>query len=135
LTREERIFLKNSLQNENIVYMWEDKGASFTKMTTEQYLLLGEKELETDNFIKIQNDPSAKMKAENDKLVNKMLAGDEISGNVANFLLNGDQKLSNFYHVIKTHKIPPTNEDPGELPVRGIISARLSPLEKIGRTS
>ena len=71
------------------------------------------------------------MKAENDKLVNKMLSGGEISDKVANFLLHGDQKLSNFYHLIKTHKIPPTSEDPGQLPVRGIISARSSPLERL----
>ena len=87
--------------------MWEDKGASFTKMTKEHYMLLGENELENDNFLKIQDDPSAKLKEENDKLVSKMLAGDEISDKVENFLVHGDQKQSNFYYLIKTHKIPP----------------------------
>jgi hypothetical protein len=100
-------------------------------MTKEQFIQLGENELENDNFIKFQNDPSTNLKAENDKLVDKMLSGGEISDKVANFLLHGDQKLSNFYHLIKTHKIPPTSEDPGQLPVRGIISARSSPLERL----
>ena len=67
----------------------------------------------------------------NDKLVSNMLKKEEISENVANFLVNGDKKLSKFYHLIKTHKIPPSTENPVNLPLRGIISARSSPLERL----
>jgi hypothetical protein len=56
---------------------------------------------------------------------------------VAEFLQNGDKSLSNFYHIVKTHKIPPCIENPVDwidqegLPVRGIISARRSPTERL----
>ena len=44
----------NNLENkQDIVYMWENKGSSFTKMTKEQYLMAGEKDLENDCYIKI----------------------------------------------------------------------------------
>ena len=52
LSRKEREFLKEALQNENIIYMWEDKGPSFVKMTKRQYLKAGEKELENEKPIK-----------------------------------------------------------------------------------
>ena len=66
-----------------------------------------------------------------------MFLGNEISDKVAEFLQNGDKKLSNFYHIVKTHKIPPDIENPSEwidqegLPVRGIISAIGSPTERL----
>ena len=131
LTKAERDLLKQIRSDPNIVYMWEDKGASFTKMSKEQYVSLGERELESEVYMNVDQDPSLDLKSENDKLVNKMFRDNEISENVANFLLHGDKKLSNFYHLIKTHKIPPTSEPPVELPLRGIISARSSPLERL----
>ena len=130
LSKEERTLLKEIKNDENIVYMWEDKGPSFVKMTREQYITAGEKELEKDCYQIVPNDPSEKGKAENDKLVQKMLRGGEISDKVTTFLQNGDKSLSNFYHIVKTHKIPPCIENPVDwidqqgLPVRGIISAR-----------
>ena len=131
LTKLEREFLKKIKNNPEIVYMWEDKGASFTKMSKEQYISLGERELESEVYTVVDEDPTKMMKSENDKLVNSMLKKDEISENVANFLVHGDQKLSNFYHLIKTHKIPPSSDPPSNLPLRGIISARSSPLERL----
>ena len=119
------------MNNHDIVYMWEDKGASFTKMSKEQYISLGEKELDSEVYTVMAEDPSVEMKSVNDKLVSNMLKKEEISENVANFLVNGDKKLSKFYHLIKTHKIPPSTENPVNLPLRGIISARSSPLERL----
>ena len=40
LSKQERSFLKNLKENKEIVYMWEDKGPSFTKMTYQQYIFL-----------------------------------------------------------------------------------------------
>ena len=132
LTKSERDFLKNVLKNPDIVYMWEDKGASFTKLNRDQYILLGEKELENDAYTNVTDDPSTSLKIKSDRLVTKMQKKGEISENVANFLVQGDQQLSKFYHVIKTHKIPPSSESPDDLPLRGIISTRSSPLERLG---
>jgi hypothetical protein len=50
LTKEERIFLRKAIKNENIVYMWEDKGPSFVKMSKEQYIKAGEDELSNEQF-------------------------------------------------------------------------------------
>ena len=66
----------------------------------------------------VPNDPCEKVKAENDRLVQNMLIGGEISDNVAEFLQNGDKKLSNFYHIVKTHKIPPPKNLQNGLPRR-----------------
>ena len=61
-----------------------------------------------------------------------------ISNKVAAYLVNGDKKISKFYHLLKNLKIPPTIENPadlmesGSLPVKGIISAVNSPLERLG---
>ena len=37
-------------QNSDTVYMWEDKGPSFTKMTKKQFLEAGEAELSDEKF-------------------------------------------------------------------------------------
>ena len=98
--------MNNLKKNHDIIYMWEDKGSSFTKMTKEQYLKAGEMDLESESYINVPNDPSKKVKADNDTLVTDMLMGGEISEKVAKYLLSGDKKLSNYYHLLKTHKIP-----------------------------
>ena len=41
LTKEERTYLKEVRKNDRMVYMWEDKGPSFVKMSKEQYLGAG----------------------------------------------------------------------------------------------
>ena len=77
----------NNLENkQDIVYMWENKGSSFTKMTMEQYLMAGEKDLENDCYINVPADPSIDVKAENDRLVSRMLNDGEISEKVANIV-------------------------------------------------
>ena len=87
--------------------MWEDKGPSFTKLTKPQYVSSGEKEPENPDFyINIDSDPSAWIKRKNDQIVQDMLTYDHISEKVAEFLVNGQSNISNFYHLIKTHKIP-----------------------------
>ena len=61
----------------------------------------------------------------------------EISAKVAAHLKGGEGKLSRFYHLLKTHKIPEAVEDPeawleeNGFPVRGIISGNGSPTERI----
>ena len=66
LSRVERSFLKEMKENESIVYMWEDKGPSFTKMTRDQYLEAGRKELQNGDFYQeVANDPSNDIKKSN----------------------------------------------------------------------
>ena len=138
LPRNERNFLNSVKDNNEIVYMWEDKGGSFTKMTRNQYIAVGEKELEANSYSKVTGDPCQKIKTENDQLVSHMQARGEIPDKVAAYLLNGEKKMSKFYHLLKTHKISPNMDNPAELiesgtlPVRGIISAIKSPLERLG---
>ena len=84
-------------ENENIVYMWEDKGPSFTKMTKTHYLEAGNKELENDRFyLEVANDPSKEVKKSNDALAQYMMSKGEVCQNVAEFFENGDQKLPKF---------------------------------------
>ena len=60
--------------------MWEDKGPSFTKMTTQQYISSGENELENGDFYaEAQNDPSKDIKRANDRIVQEMVNKGEIS--------------------------------------------------------
>ena len=63
LTKEERKFLQKIENEDDILYKWEDKGPSFTKMNTDQYIEAGEKELENDKFYKsIEENPSDNVK-------------------------------------------------------------------------
>ena len=131
LTQEERNVLKKINQNSDCVYMWEDKGPSFTKLTKKQYLEAGESELSDPKFYsEVNDDPSQRIKRECDDLVQDMKANEEISEKVAEFLEDGEVKLPKFYHVLKTHKLPLDLADPPSwlesngYPVRGIISGR-----------
>ena len=131
LSKSERNFLKNIKEMDNIIYKWEDKGPSLTKMSMDQYIVSGEKELENGHFYKqIAEDPSNTVKQKNNNLFQKMLAGGEISEPVADFLQGGGKKLSSFYHLLKTHKIPVDLDSPNDwlantgYPLRGIISGR-----------
>ena len=138
MNKEERNLLKQIKENDDIVYKWEDKGPSFVKMTKEQYLDSGEKELEKPNFYKqVQDDPSELIKQKSDAIVHDMFVNDEISEPVSKFLLNGQKNLSTYYHLLKTHKIPQDVDNPTEwlgnqgYPIRGIISARGGPTERL----
>ena len=56
-----------------MVYMVEDKGPSFTKMTTKQYIDSGEKELENEKFYEVvDDDKSEYLKGKSDKLIEDM---------------------------------------------------------------
>jgi hypothetical protein len=67
-----------------------------------------------------------------------MLRKEEIPEKVAEFLVNGESKLSKYYHLLKTHKIPTEVSDASSwmethgYPIRGIISCRRSPTERLG---
>ena len=73
LTKEERKFLKDLKEDDEIIYKWEDKGPSFTKMNTNQYIEAGEKELQNPRFYKsVDEDPCDAVKEKCNKLVNAM---------------------------------------------------------------
>ena len=138
LSQEERNLLRNIKNNTNIVFMWEDKGPSFTKMTKEQYIMAGVNELENVQFYQeIQGDPSQSVKSKSDRLFQNMCQRGEISEKVSEYLQCGQAKMSNFYHLLKTHKIPLEVNDPKDwllekgFPIRGIISGRDSPTERL----
>ena len=63
LTKGERNFKKKMRENTNFMYMVEDKGPSFTKMSKDQYIKAGEKELENPKFYKtVEDDKSDSLK-------------------------------------------------------------------------
>ena len=148
LTAPERKFLTELKNNKDVIYMWEDKGPSFTKLTVEQYIEAGEKELNNSDFYEVINDdPTDDIKKKCTDLVVDMQRRKEISDGVSDYLLSGDVKLSNFYHLVKTHSLPTDSEaaerwiDEKGFPIRGIISgvgapgtSRLTNFQKILRT-
>ena len=52
ISREEREFLKEARKDDSIVYKWEDKGSSFTKMDKADYVRVGEENLKNSRFYK-----------------------------------------------------------------------------------
>ena len=129
LSREERQFLNSLNENNDIIYMWKDKGPSFVKMTRDQYLKAERIELENERFYQeIPNHSSTEIKRKNDIIVDEMLYKNEIPLKVAEFLKGGQCEVAKFYHLLKTHKIPSTINDPSEwltengFPIRGIVS-------------
>ena len=61
----------------------------------------------------------------------------EISVKISEYLQNGQTKMPKFYHLLKTQKIPIELDDPNDwlseegFPIRGIISGRGSPTERL----
>ena len=85
LSKSERSFLSDLKEQDDRVYKWEDKGPSFTKMTTIQYTNAGEKELENHKFYtKVANDVSEEVKRKSDELVQKLLSSREVSEKLRN---------------------------------------------------
>ena len=118
--------------------MWEDKGPSFVKMNKEQYLKAGEDELANQKFYKqIDNDLSKEVKVKNDIVVDSMIQKDEIPVKVGGFLKDGQSKVARYYHLLKTHKIPQSVDNPSEwldeqgFPIRGIVSCCGTPTERL----
>ena len=66
-----------------------------------------------------------------------MLKIEGIPEKVAEYLVSELKNLSTFYHLLKTHKIPQDVDNPSDwlesngFPLRGIISSRGSPTERI----
>ena len=66
-----------------------------------------------------------------------MLQSGEITEKVAEYLQLGGDKLSKYYHLLKTHNIPTDLENPLDwleeqgFPIRGIISGRGGPTERL----
>ena len=118
--------------------MWEDKGPSFTKLTVDQYLEAGEKELNNTEFYEVRDDdPTGDIRKQCIDLIVNMQRRKEISEKVAEYLLSGEVKLSKFYHLIKTHSLPNDSQDAEKwlaekgVPIRGIISGVGAPTEKL----
>ena len=66
--------IRRMKQDENTVYMWEDKGSSFVKMTKDQYLQAGRKELGNTNiYEEVLEDPSTQIKEKNDIIVEALV--------------------------------------------------------------
>ena len=67
-------------ETSDVVYMWEDKGPSFTIMTKKQYIEAGETKLNEIRFYtKVNDDPTEAIKKESNDLVQDMRADDDIS--------------------------------------------------------
>ena len=97
LTVDERRLLKDIKKDKETMYMWEDKGPSFTKLKVCQYLQAGEKELQNVQFYEtINDDPTLEIKRKCIELVSVMQKKGEISEKVSDYLMSGDIKLSNF---------------------------------------
>ena len=106
-------------------------------MTRQQYLEAGKLELEKAAYEEVLEDTSKETKLKNDILIDSMVRKNEIPEKVGDFLKSGKSELSKFYHLVKTHKIPPSLENPTEwledngFPIRGIISGRGAPTERL----
>jgi hypothetical protein len=138
LSQKERQFLPKIKNDDSIVYMWEDKGSSFVKMSKQQYLEAGKNELgNKDVYEEIANDESKQIKTKSDIIADSLVQKNEVPLKVGEFLKGGKFELSKFYHIVKTHKIPPSVEDPNDwieengFPLRGIISGCGSPTERL----
>ena len=95
LSKQERNTLTSLRENNDTLYMWEDKGPSFVKLSRKQYLEAGESEVQKVNvYQEIENDPSESIKARNDEIVDAMVFSDEIQSKVGEFLKNGQSKLA-----------------------------------------
>ena len=94
--------------------------------------------MENENTYRVvDEDNSDEVRIKNAVLVDEMVKKNEISEKVAEFLKSGDSKVSKYYHLLKTHKIPVSTENPSTwlddngFPLRGIISGCGSPTERI----
>ena len=91
----------------------------------------------TQYYKPVNSDPSKEIKARQDNLVSEMLQTGEITEKVAEYLQLGGDKLSKYYHLLKTHNIPVDLENPLDwleeqgFPIRGIISGRGGPTERL----
>ena len=63
-------------EDDDIIYKWEDKGPSFTKMKMNQYVEAGEIELKNKS---VDEDPCNTVKEKCNRLVNSMFNRKEIS--------------------------------------------------------
>ena len=85
----------------------------------------------------LEDDPSEEIRIQNAILVDEMVRKNEISEKVAEFLKSGESKVSKYYHLLKTHKIPTSTENPTSwleengFPLRGIVSGCGSPSERL----
>ena len=80
LSREERQLLKSIKENDDVIYIWEDKGPSFVKMTKDLYLKAGGDELGKEKFHQEVTQHSGRdIKRKNDMIVYEMINKNDIS--------------------------------------------------------
>ena len=95
LSHKERQFLKKIKNDDSIVYMWEDKGSSFVKMSKQQYLEAGKNELcNKDVYEEIAIDESKQIKTRCDIIADSLVQNDEVPLKVGEFLKGGKFQLS-----------------------------------------
>ena len=88
-------------------------------------------------YEEIPSDPSVSIKSQQDRIISDMFIRGEITEKVSQFLLEGGCKLSEFYHLLKTHSIPVHETNIGDwlqqtgFHIRGIISGRQAPTERL----
>ena len=134
LSKAERKLIKEIKEQTDVMYMWKDKGPSFTKLKVDQYLQAGEQELNNPDFYEnIDTDPTNEIRRKCIDLISNMQKRGEISDRIADYLLSGDVQLSNFYHLVKTHSLPSNSQEietwlqEKGFPIRGIFSGRGGP--------
>ena len=126
LSRSERQALNQLANNKHTTIKSADKGSAVVIMNTTDYILMSDKLLSDTKFYKrLDNNPTDKHNREVNKILDEMLARDEIDITCHNYLYNQNPRTPTFYTLPKIHKgkSPP--------PGRPIVSANNSPTEKI----
>ena len=100
--------------------------------------MAGEDEFSNEHFYtEVDEDLSNEIRVNSAILVDEMGHKEEISNKVVEFLKSGDCKLSKYYHLLKTHKIPADTQNASSwlenngFPLRGIVSGCGAPTERL----
>ena len=126
LSIEERKAISGPKNNQDIVIKPADKGSSVVVLNTTDYIKEATSQLSNNTFYnKLDSDPTLKHNMEVKKILDEMLARNEIDITCYNYLYNEKPRTPRFYLLPKIHKgkIPP--------PGRPIVSANNSPTERI----
>ena len=128
LSPEERLALKEILEDERIIPRSADKGSAIVLWARELYLFEGYGQLSKPNYYTpLDHCPTREYAAEINAYVETMLYRGEITESVWEYLTTDNLRTSEFYLLPKIHKniFPP--------PGRPIISGNGSPTERISK--
>ena len=126
ISSEERLALRELLNQENIIIKPADKGAAVVILNSSDYKTEALRQLSnTIYYKKIDQDLTKDFTREINSIVKRMFANGEIRSKTRDYLLNDSPRTSRFYMLPKIHKnkIPP--------PDRPIVSGNGCPTEKI----